>query len=1095
MSGLSKKNLLILCKTIGINIQGIKYKSKDQLRQLIKDYEDTKKTKIIASGKTIKYIYHSADIHIRTLDRHQEYQQVFENLYLKLIEKKDTLHESVFVVCGDIFHNRDRLISETIILFNKFIEKLTSIIDVILIPGNHDIFTHTDRLDTISGIVNIKGYPNFYFLKTSGIYCYHNINFVLSSLVDNKFIRANEVSSNGNIKIALYHGSIAGSKLDNNFSVPDNDTNNSFKIRDFNGYDYVLLGDIHKKQYLTKTMAYPGSLIQQNFKEERFHGIMKWDLTNKSSKFLKIDNDYGYITLYIKNNSFPENIEFPKKSRIKLIHDYTEEIDYEKIKQKISEFTTILSISKEINSSNIEVKNETQQENYSKENLDKQLFTKLTSKYNKETQEELMLLHLEFLKSYELSNNVTDNSSWYIKSLEFKNVYIYGNDNINKINFEDKKGVIGILQNNASGKSSIMNVILYTLFGNITKTKSLLNRNIINKEKNEYYIKMIVVMENKEYLIYRRGKNKSRKNKSKAMEETVEFFCQNENLTDTNKVVTQEKIKQTFVLSDKDLFILTNVMNYSNYISLLNMTSSEIGNIFSKLFNLEHYKEIYSLVLKECKNINDNLKFLKGQSISLNELLKDIATIEELTEIQNELAIYEKELSLLDAKLNKAIKQENSIICEKNINCNENKEDLIQELKTIQEYSVTDYSINEIKRNIDILEKQKLNTQGIVLNTEQTLSELQNELNNIKFYKVSRPCTVAEFNKAKIFAKSFLDLLPSSSDFYYEEDNQGNFFINKEQIEKFKSMVNLFNDTEMLKKYIDTLALIQEYSYFIKVSQDNEDLQISHDEISKKINYKINEKITILKNNLKFLEITDKIKQIEIFELNQEKLKNKKEFQLQIKDLEQSKTKVKNEINTLLKEEAQVNLLLKQQENSTEKIKELDIQIKELEKKEDLYKNYKSIINDRSLPKLILKNTIKQVEKEANKMIYSLAGLLVFISNEDLEEDTKWEVLIKKNGMVLGSEQVSGYERFIINIGLKMALDKYKYYSGSSLFFIDEAFDCISEENIDKIDELFDYLKTYYRNILIISHNEELKKKIDYRINISTDFVSSQIDN
>ena len=141
---------------------------------------------------------------------------------------------------------------------------------------------------------------------------------------------------------------------------------------------------------------------------------------------------------------------------------------------------------------------------------------------------------------------------------------------------------------------------------------------------------------------------------------------------------------------------------------------------------------------------------------------------------------------------------------------------------------------------------------------------------------------------------------------------------------------------------------------------------------------------------------------------------------------------------------------------------------------------------------MILSNTIKQVEIEANKLIYSLAGLLVII--EDTLE-AKWDLIIKKNNMILGTEQVSGYERFIINIGLKIALDKYKFYSGTDIFLIDEALDCVSEENMDNIDNLFDYLKKYYKNILIISHNDELKKKIDHRLIIETDFSTSKIKN
>ena len=43
----------------------------------------------VLSNDTIKYIYHLADIHIRPLDRHDEYRHVFNNLYKFLENEKN----------------------------------------------------------------------------------------------------------------------------------------------------------------------------------------------------------------------------------------------------------------------------------------------------------------------------------------------------------------------------------------------------------------------------------------------------------------------------------------------------------------------------------------------------------------------------------------------------------------------------------------------------------------------------------------------------------------------------------------------------------------------------------------------------------------------------------------------------------------------------------------------------------------------------------------------------------------------------------------------------------------------------------------------
>src|SRR4029079_15493040 len=104
----SKNDLLSLCSMLGIS--RVKNKTKAELRAMIKEYQDVKDVTLLQNGKKIKKIYHLADIHIRVLERHVEYQQVFENLY-EYLQQEEQLEHAVLVICGDIFHNRDHLVS------------------------------------------------------------------------------------------------------------------------------------------------------------------------------------------------------------------------------------------------------------------------------------------------------------------------------------------------------------------------------------------------------------------------------------------------------------------------------------------------------------------------------------------------------------------------------------------------------------------------------------------------------------------------------------------------------------------------------------------------------------------------------------------------------------------------------------------------------------------------------------------------------------------------------------------------------------------------------------------------------------------------
>ena len=106
--------------------------------------------------------------------------------------------------------------------------------------------------------------------------------------------------SNNKINIGLFHGGIRGWKNTKGYISDSGDK----YIEDFSGMDYVLLGDIHLYQYMSKekpiTKAYSGSLISQNFGEtDPNHGMLVWNVEDKTQTFTKIVNPYRYQDIYI----------------------------------------------------------------------------------------------------------------------------------------------------------------------------------------------------------------------------------------------------------------------------------------------------------------------------------------------------------------------------------------------------------------------------------------------------------------------------------------------------------------------------------------------------------------------------------------------------------------------------------------------------------------------------------------------------------------------------------------------------------------------------------------------------------------------------
>jgi len=288
---------------------------------IVINYEPIYRILKFQNENVISKIIHIADIHIRLSTLHDEYNEVFELLYSELRNIKKNSPNTLICLCGDLLHSKDELKPNTIIQTWNFIKNLSDIFPLIIITGNHDtIELNNNKIDSITAILKDRPIDNTYYLLNSGVYIYNNIVFGVSSIID-KFMMSRNIVDNvikmnsdpfiGNqyldqdIKyIGLYHGSVDGCII-NEYGTRLRGTK---KVSDFacpltgHTYDYILLGDIHKFQYLDKQkrVAYSSSLISQNFTEtDDYHGFLEWNILNGTSSYHKIKNNYAYHKINI----------------------------------------------------------------------------------------------------------------------------------------------------------------------------------------------------------------------------------------------------------------------------------------------------------------------------------------------------------------------------------------------------------------------------------------------------------------------------------------------------------------------------------------------------------------------------------------------------------------------------------------------------------------------------------------------------------------------------------------------------------------------------------------------------------------------------
>jgi DNA repair exonuclease SbcCD ATPase subunit len=916
----------------------------------------------------------------------------------------------------------------------------------------------------------------------------------------------------------VYHGMVSGSILDNGVKTED-----GISISSFNGYDISLLGDIHRRQFLNKekTIAYPGSLVQQNFKEELKHGVLRWDLTIKKSEFVVLENDYSFIDIPVCDELDLSSINFTKYSRIRLLIDnlVTEQKVSETL-QLLEKYTRVIGIKKHMKEIVLKKSENTLED----QNVDSHEIEILKSFVeDSDNLEEVLNLHNEMLKDVDQDEIFSKSLPWGIEKIEFRNIFSYGDDILNVIDL--KKGVTGILANNASGKTNVLNTIMYGLFGS-SRTQNHLNKNIISRfsKKEDLLVRLTIKMGDSRYYIERTAKSKTR-SRIKSSEagqidvvETLKFFTDSEILNLSSKTDTEKLLRDTLSILGKEEFVMTNMMSnisYGSTMSIISMTGTQFDEVFNNIFNLNKYTILHKNSKNAAKKMIDNIKTYQVTLETLKGSVKDYnseAQKEKIEKLHEKIKTNKECVVTLVEKISDI---DSKLLSLKATGTSKSKESLEQEIneydEIIDEYDGKiqslvddeDKIMVEYENTKSMHKKELTRGPGPSSNVKYT----QEELNNMILSQESSKQKVefdASITNDYIKAKKYLKSVESESTLNLDEismviDNlewfaeKGCYLLPKDVKEKMK--------TDFSKTYIDPNLLLK----YKKTVEDKE----NRDRIIAE-NIKIEQNISKYKKLLSDRKIQDayaiKNRLITLTKLMDyiDAFHDKNEALIELKMVSDN-----TQVNTFLKEKTRLNKELdgvrellknfemdlystKREMESCEKVEHRisDIlpKIQKLSKDLEIYKIYIEATHQKNLPKRVISNVIKNITDDANRLIYNTTGLLC-----EIQENDKWEVVVKKGDLVLGPEHCSGYERFMINTSLKISFDKYKQLSSIKIFMIDETIDCVSESNLDQIDVLLECLYRHYDKVILISHNEDLKKKIDNRIDIQINKKVSSI--
>ena len=1064
----------------------------------------------------IKTIAHSADIHIRKLRRFVEYREVFNRLYNQLSD----LQPDLIFLAGDIVHGKLDTSPEETRLVADFFLTLSSISELIIIPGNHDCnLNNKSREDTLSPIIDLvkKIKPNVHYWKQSGKYTIDNVDFGVMSIFD-RDKEGNQIVHNlpnpGDLdnehRIAIFHGGVGTFEVDTGLHMTDQ----YVSTKTFEGYNIVMLGDIHKRQFLNdeKTIGYPGSLIQQNFAEDPAKGFLLWDLDTRTSTFHKVKNDFGFKVIEVKDGkiqtSRTNKKEFnktfiPKKGNVKIKYWNTSLEDikniqlglrkqYPELKEVKTEKQDTFIIDGKNRIDKIDI-GDVRDVNYQNE-LIEDFLKRQVENIDDKTIKRIQLINEQTNNTPEIYNgNAARNVDWKIKSFEFDNLFSYGENN--KIDFEKLNNLVGVVAPNHSGKSALLDSISYTIYDTCSRAWKAID--CMNKKKKRFSAKLNLEINGESYWIERTGVLRSRKNrKTGAVTHScpvdVKFYMEDGDeiidLTGAARKNTQygsgtnEEIRR--ILGTFDDFILTSLSLQTNGVNFIDKKQAERKQILSQFMDIEIFDQLYDLA--------------KDDSNDERTLLKAL----EKNDHYSELAYTEQQITD-DKKQEKSLKQDIEDKSNKLKHHHDTKLTLTKQLYKIDEtIDIVDLqqrldNFNEehrrLKNQLDEDVEYKETLRPLYLDYHKKLSTIDEDKLQTDYEQFNQLVNqkINIENELNVLQSKVKSITTHSEDLdKYQYDPDCEFCVTngetqiKDKAQLSDELKNMNKQYRALtQKYNTVESDLEEIEYVEELKERYDRLhtdlnQIQHDAV------KIAGKISTKEEQVKLIEIeinnvNGKIQQ---YYDNEERIKNNSTIKQQINslDIKVSNLEIESKEQDIDYKKVLSNLSVlrnrkEQLEHSIQNL--IDIEQKILD-----YDLYLTAISRDGIPYELISRTIPIIEREVNEV---LDNMMVGFTLKLEMEGRNIDAYICYGEQQWNLELSSGMERFVSSLAIRIGLINVSTLPRPNFLVIDEGFGSLDSDNIANMGRAFSYLKTQFDFVMIITHLDVVKDYMDILLPIS----------
>jgi DNA repair exonuclease SbcCD ATPase subunit/DNA repair exonuclease SbcCD nuclease subunit len=1031
----------------------------------------------------IDKIYHVSDIHIRTLKRHTEYREVFQNMFDYIAKTKT--ENSIAVVTGDIVHSKLDMSPELIQMLVEFFNGFD--IPTIVILGNHDMnLNNMHRIDAVSPILDVINNKNIIFIKDNGLFECGGVtwNHMAVDVAPTEYILAD--SFDASYKIAMHHGAVNTAKTDIGYQI----SNEHVTTELFKGHDITLLGDIHKPaQFLDdeKTIAYPGSLIQQNHGEALDHGILVWDVEARRADFVEIQNDYGYVTLEVDDTKIIKSPHrMPNKPRVRIKFNETSAADMKKLIATIRKKYNVqdITIQRSSTGPDTSVSSSFTIGNVRDVEYQNTLITDYISiNHPQATSEETdAIRHINRTINSKLpAVESVRHMTWHPIQFEFENMFSYGENNI--INFENLQDVCGLFAANTSGKSSLLDAITYTIFDKCSKTGKA--HEVLNNKKDRFKGKFTFEMNGVNYTIERTGI----KQKNGHVKVLVDFYTETENLNGEERSDTNKSIRR--YLGTYDDFILTAFSLQADNNNFIEKSQRERKDLLSQFLDITVFEQLYQLAADEIKETAGKLKSYKKTDFDV--IINDADTIisnnqqditsletkeddlqEKRNDYQNEIVdlIQTKqpttysgpninELTKIETELTKKISQLQTDIETAESNLETFVDEYLIIKKDKRRYNETDLS--DKLQQLETLEKELAQIDSSIKKQQGIINAKQEKINHLSDHEYDTNCKYCTSN---VFVQNAIEAQNTIG-----ADRDVLTKLSEQQLQ-LKTTLQTYSTVRIDNNALATLKQKHETK---RLAIEKQELQIQI--IENELQTRESELETCLERQESFKANATAITHNEVIDKKIDTLKT---------SIESATAQIKTITDTIRSKHGRIEVAKTTKKSAIESLDKY----KQLETEYKAYEYYLDSVKRDGVPYELIAKAMPKIESEINNVLNQVVDF-----NMVLQSDGK-----NINGYIIYDDEnywplelTSGMERFISSLAIRIALINVSALPRPNFIAIDEGWGSLDAEHIAAVVNLFDYFRTKFDFSIIISHVDTMRDMVDNLIEVNKINKFSQI--